>query len=348
MLNSDILILGTGDLAPLTASGAIGTAVATVDKYSSMRLPQAVANLDFTIPIPTAVFIGQQFELINTGTTAFIVSGVQLGIGQAGLWTWSGTAWARIAPDQRTISGNTIALALSKPIGTVLTFDGFNVRLDTAIPTLPTFQISTVSGTRNVRWISSNEWTGGTINSSPHSAAPLALTTTFVTIGDPNFVGGERCEMTLLDESSGNHYRLTAWFYAPGLYSIIVDRIGLTTASILPTNLVRAVAGGVVDIGDAVVAGSRPITNNLNFATAVGSGTTQNATLTVTFATPLTDLNYRINCTLLTNTPASINNDNSLNWMQQAKSLTGFTINFREWISVGQNCSVDIECTVRS
>jgi predicted phage gp36 major capsid-like protein len=99
-----------------------------------------------------------------------------------------------------------------------------------------------------------------------------------------------------------------------------------------------------VDCGDAMTLGSRPIAAGMNVASAVGTAAGSNGTLTVTFAVALPDANYGIDLTAYSNNAANIANDNTLSWMIQSKSATGFALSSREWSPVVQGVTVDFQC----
>jgi drug/metabolite transporter (DMT)-like permease len=115
-----------------------------------------------------------------------------------------------------------------------------------------------------------------------------------------------------------------------------------------PPGLKQVVAAGIVNLGDVVVAGARPIANNLNFASATGSGSATTATLTVAFTTPLPSATYKIDLTFVSVVAGNSASDASIVWAVQSQSATGFVLMFRETVGVGQNVSADIECTVRT
>jgi hypothetical protein len=111
-----------------------------------------------------------------------------------------------------------------------------------------------------------------------------------------------------------------------------------------PSGLKQILARARVDCGDVVPSGARSISDAVNVASATGSGSSINATLTVLYTSPIADVNYGIDVTLSSNNGANIVSHNTVTWIIQSKDVNGFVVNFREWLSVGQDVSIDFQC----
>jgi hypothetical protein len=81
------------------STGAIGTAPATVDIYTSFVIPQTTASVSVTVPTPTDTTAGRIIFIANTGTVPMTVAGVTLSNGSSMelFWTGSGGAWTTTA-----------------------------------------------------------------------------------------------------------------------------------------------------------------------------------------------------------------------------------------------------------
>jgi len=80
-------------LANLASGGAIGTAAATVDQYSSFKLPQTTAGQTITLPSPTTTTAGKVAYITNTGSAAFSFYGLSVASAAAAEAIWDGAAW---------------------------------------------------------------------------------------------------------------------------------------------------------------------------------------------------------------------------------------------------------------
>jgi hypothetical protein len=79
------------------ASAVIGTAAATLDISSVIRIPQTTAGVVLTLPSPTNPLGARLQALINTGTVAFTAYGVSIAPGSYGLFVWNGTTWCAVS-----------------------------------------------------------------------------------------------------------------------------------------------------------------------------------------------------------------------------------------------------------
>lgn len=75
------------------ASGAIGTAVATVNQFAGIRINQTTPGISLTIPAPTDVTVGRVYRVVNVGTAHFVISGRLIAPATFADFVWSGAAW---------------------------------------------------------------------------------------------------------------------------------------------------------------------------------------------------------------------------------------------------------------
>lgn len=92
--NAGSTLFGTLPLTDFSANGAIGTAAATVDIYTSINIPQTTAGVTLTIPSPSNTTAGRILKISNTGTTAFTAGPALIEIAQTVGYVWNGTAWS--------------------------------------------------------------------------------------------------------------------------------------------------------------------------------------------------------------------------------------------------------------
>jgi hypothetical protein len=334
VLNNTILALGTGTLPNLTASGAIGTAAATVDLYSSMLLNQTTPNRVFTLPNPTNTTerVGQIFSLTNTGSVGFNCSGLFVEPGGRGDWSWGGTFWNPIA-----LGGNS---NFSWKLG--LTGEANPIPAGVAILTPNTTTPPLANGGTVPTAVEYLRMADGDF-ATPIFLQPVTGASRPITIvNNATFSSVLKCDGTTMGRdltiASGEVVRLfpssRGWEWTP--------------PSSAPANLIRCVAKGAIDLGDAVAAGPRTITNAFNVASATGSGSGTNSTLTVAFTTPAPLVSYDIWMTLQSNiaTAANAVQDNTLTLLIQSRTVNGFVVSVREWASTTQNVSLRFRCDV--
>ena len=87
------LVLGTVDLPDFPASAPIGTASATVDRFSSILINQTTVAVILTIPAPTVNEKGQFLQVGNIGTVDVTVEGYLIPAGKSARFEWSGASW---------------------------------------------------------------------------------------------------------------------------------------------------------------------------------------------------------------------------------------------------------------
>jgi hypothetical protein len=334
VLNNTIFALGTGTLPNLPTSGAIGAAAATVDLYSSMLLPQGTPNRVFTLPNPTNTTerVGQIFSLTNTGSVGFNCSGLFVEPGGRGDWSWGGTLWNPIAlGGNSNFSWKSGLTGEANPIPAGVTISTPN----TVVP--PLANGGTVpAAVEYLRMVDGDFATPIFLSAVTSASRPITIVNnaTFSTVlkSDGTTMGRD------LTIATGEVVRLfpssRGWEWTP--------------PSSAPANLIRCVARGTIDIGDAVALGPRPITNAFNIASAVGGGSLTNSTLTITFTTPAPLVSYDIWMTLQSNiaTAANAIQDNTLTTIVQSRTVNGFVVSTREWTSISQNVSLRFRCDV--
>ena len=78
-------------------TGAIGTAAATVDAFTSFTIAQTTAGQTFTIPSPTDTTAGRLIYIANIGTQSFTTGGVVISAGSTSSFMWNGSSWVSTA-----------------------------------------------------------------------------------------------------------------------------------------------------------------------------------------------------------------------------------------------------------
>jgi hypothetical protein len=191
-----------------------------------------------------------------------------------GLWRWRKTP---VLKSSSVTGGNIIAQVTNVvPLTGVLTFDGFVVRMLANTEA----QIATLAGTKSVSWLTEQEFPGGSFgNAQGIAGTPLTLTTTFAVIADGATVAGERCVMSLLDRGNNSIYNVTLWRHNPitGNWSGWVEKIGITTSSIITAN------NGLTMAGNTIQLGTNPLIQN----TTIPTNSFQLALTSSTINTPL-------------------------------------------------------------
>jgi hypothetical protein len=97
MVIADSLKLQRIQLVNFAASGAIGTAAATVDIASSIAVAQTAAGVSLTLPNPTDTTDMRVLYVQNTGTASVTVGGTIIPAGKYMEFTYTGTAWVATA-----------------------------------------------------------------------------------------------------------------------------------------------------------------------------------------------------------------------------------------------------------
>lgn len=120
MILQDNLVTATIALPNFAASGAIGTAAATVDLASSIVVTQTTAAVALTLPAPTDATAGLELTVINAAasTQSVTVGGTVLVPGALGWYKWDGAAWANIQTGVRN-QGVSVTQAVTAGLSTV-------------------------------------------------------------------------------------------------------------------------------------------------------------------------------------------------------------------------------------
>lgn len=120
MIIQDNIVTATIALPNFAASGAIGTAAATVDLASSIVVTQTTAAIALTLPAPTDATSGLELTVINAAasTQSLTVGGIALVPGGLGVFKWDGAAWASIQSGLRNM-GFSITQAVTAGVNTL-------------------------------------------------------------------------------------------------------------------------------------------------------------------------------------------------------------------------------------
>lgn len=105
MILSDSLQIESLLLGNFGASGPIGTAGATVDRFACFFIAQTTPSITLTIPIPGIVGNSRQIILHNTGSATVTINSVSVAAGRFIIVKWDGTGWRNIpAPSLSPVS----------------------------------------------------------------------------------------------------------------------------------------------------------------------------------------------------------------------------------------------------
>jgi hypothetical protein len=120
MIIQDNVVTATIALANFAASGAIGTAAATVDLASSIVITQTTAAIALTLPSPTDTTDGLELTIINASasTQSLTVGGIVLVPGALGIFKWAASGWASIQSGLRNM-GISVTQAVTAGLSTV-------------------------------------------------------------------------------------------------------------------------------------------------------------------------------------------------------------------------------------
>ena len=91
--NNGATLLTATTLSNFTSNSNIGTAAATVDVYTTFKIPQTTAGITLTLPAPTDGVSGHIVYVVNTGTQPFTMHGVSVTNGHAQTYVYNGSTW---------------------------------------------------------------------------------------------------------------------------------------------------------------------------------------------------------------------------------------------------------------
>ena len=94
-INNGSLLNSAKAMSNYASSGNLGTAAATVDKYTTFTIPQTTSSVDITVPSPTDTTAGRIVYISNTGSASFTLntSAFTVASGKSVELLWNGTAW---------------------------------------------------------------------------------------------------------------------------------------------------------------------------------------------------------------------------------------------------------------
>lgn len=96
MIISDNQLNHSLALANFAVNAAIGTAGATVDRYSYYTLNQTLAGITLTIPTPTDTQAGHHITVSNKGSVPIIVQTTSIPVGRHVDFTYNGVVWTEV------------------------------------------------------------------------------------------------------------------------------------------------------------------------------------------------------------------------------------------------------------
>lgn len=84
-------------VANLSGGGAIGTAAATVDLYSSFDVNQTTAGQTISLPTPALATTGLEVSVSNVGSQSFTMLSATVAAGASLRAKWTGAAWSKFS-----------------------------------------------------------------------------------------------------------------------------------------------------------------------------------------------------------------------------------------------------------
>jgi TM2 domain-containing membrane protein YozV len=255
--NGSTLLTGS-TLSDFAVSGAIGTAAATVDTYTTFVIPQTTAGRTLSLPTPTTGTAGRLAYVLNTGSTPFTMHSVSIQAGKAQTYIYDGSAWTATNIDG---AGNgvtfigTIDSQTKSADGAVISGNGIYLQTaDGTNPGLVSTGIQTFAGNKTfsgtVTATAGGSIYGGTINLNANSNFDTNINT-----------GTSTGAVAIGNSAAGN---------------ISVQSGG--TISVLGTTSINTTGTATTTIGSAT-AGAVSITSNAasNFTTNTGALTLTSA-----------------------------------------------------------------------
>lgn len=104
-------LYGTLQLSDFPTDAVIGSASATVDKYTSINIQQFTGNVSLTLPSPTNNTAGRLLYISNSGNIPVTVQNVILTVNSTSPFVWNGSAWSRAVPPIITLPFSSLSAA---------------------------------------------------------------------------------------------------------------------------------------------------------------------------------------------------------------------------------------------
>jgi hypothetical protein len=239
MIINDNIKLEALAVSNLSAGGNIGTAAATVDQCSMFNIAQTTANQAITLPAPT-IAANHVVIVKNTGTASFQIHGANVKAGEIAILVFQNNLWSS---SSNPSTGNIIASksnALPTDVLQVASLFEFSMAASTDIG------IRSISGNRSVYFSTESEYPGGSFSTS--TAAPVALTSAFITADNNVHVAGERFTTTIQDITTNRIFKVMCWRFGAvtGNWSGWAEEIGLATNQIITAGTGIAINNGVI------------------------------------------------------------------------------------------------------
>jgi hypothetical protein len=129
--NQGSTLFGVKALANFAASGAIGTALATVDSFTVFSIPQTTTGRTLSLPAPAQTTAGRIAVLLNTGTASFTLGSSTVTTGSAITCVWSGASWLVTGDGTSTLTFT--PPYTYKPLGSLGMMENAGIALTTGI-----------------------------------------------------------------------------------------------------------------------------------------------------------------------------------------------------------------------
>jgi hypothetical protein len=261
MIINDNIKLESLAVSNLPAGGNIGTAANTVDQVSMFTVAQTTANQALTLPTPT-IASNHVAIVKNTGTVSFQIHGANVKVGEIAILIFQNGAWSSSSNPSTGNIISSVSNALPTDVLQVAGLFEFSMAASTDV------RIRSISGNRNVYFSTESEYPGGSFSTS--TAAPVALTSAFITADNNVHVAGERFTTTVQDINTNRIFKVTCWRFGAitGNWSGWAEEIGLATNQVLTANNGLTINNGIISQNPKQYA---LFTRNATFATAANT-----------------------------------------------------------------------------
>jgi hypothetical protein len=239
MIINDNIKLEALAVSNLPSGGNIGTAANTVDQASMFTIAQTTINQAITLPTPT-IASNHVAIVKNTGTASFQIHGANVKAGEIAILIFQNGAWSSSSNPSTGNIISSVSNALPTDVLQVAGLFEFSMAASTDV------RIRSISGNRSIYLATESEYPGGSFMTS--TAAPVALTSAFITADNNVHVAGERFTTTVQDINTNRIFKVTCWRFGAvtGNWSGWAEEIGLATNQIITAGTGIAINNGVI------------------------------------------------------------------------------------------------------
>ena len=183
-------------LTNFSASGVVGTALATVDGGRVLSIAQTTAGIILSLPNPTDLITPFQLLIRNTGTVSFKIGQNLIGSGSGSIYSWAAGVWGLVGPINAaailpvTITNKTINGSIGTAAATVDVSATF-ILLQTTVGISLTVPVPTV-----------NTSAGRIIYFLNNGTAPVSVAGVPIQVGTDQYFGYDGISAWLADSPS--------------------------------------------------------------------------------------------------------------------------------------------------